>query len=76
MVGMVRQAVELALHNKPRPAKLAPGRLIQSFKEIQLLAAYASRSAVNSVTDGGYEEYEELLADVAGWTGTNNLTKE
>lgn len=33
MAGMVRQAVELALHDKPRPPRLAPGRLIHGFEE-------------------------------------------
>lgn len=64
MAGMVHQAVELAIHKNRRPAGLAPGRLIQGFKKIQMLAAYSYEAAVNPASDGGYENYDELLADV------------
>lgn len=75
MEGMVCQAVELALHDRPRPARLAPGRLIQGLKKIQLLAASSYEKAVNPVSNGGYGDYDELLADVVGWTGTENLVQ-
>lgn len=37
------------------------------------MAVHLLKKAVNAVTDGGHGSYGELLADVVGWTGTENL---